>query len=376
MYSQTDIYSLKNGSNMRNIDPDTFQRVFEYSSDIISIHDMEGNFLEVSPACEELLGYTQEELIGKSAYELFHPDDQEKVFSSYASIKEPPHIHKVDYRIYRKDGSIIWFESTSSLMYEDDEPLFISFSRDITKRVEAEEQLQAALESREKLLNILSHDLRSSFQALQVFSLLLAEDLEELKESEIKEYSEKIHISTVRVNDLLNNMIDWSKSHKDELTCNPTLLDIRDLIDEVIQLYTNQLEEKELEVEVELNDQELFYVDQEMCKSVFRNLISNAIKFSDPGDDIIIRNRMNGDRVLFEVIDHGVGMDSEKAETLFEGVNTSERGTAGEGGTGIGLTLARDFVYQHGGSIQAESQPGKGTTITFDLPASKDAFDE
>ncbi len=355
---------------MKRIDQDTFQRIFEYSSDIISIHDMEGTFLEVSPACEELLGYSQEELMGMSPYELFHPDDHEKIFKSYASIKEPPHIHKVDYRIKHQDGNYIWFETTSSLMKEEDETMVVSFSRDITKRKKTEQKLETALESREQLLAILSHDLRNSFQALQVFSLLLSEDLEKLKEEEIRDYSQEIHISTIKVNELLNNMITWSKTHKNELACEPNNLKLEKIINRVQELYKNQISKKNIELDLQIQGDGALYADPDMCESILRNLVSNAIKFSDENSTIRIESIPGEEKTTIKVHDQGVGMEREIAKNLFSGDSESREGTMGETGTGIGLSLVKRFVQEHGGRIWAESETGKGTTVIFELPNS------
>lgn len=353
---------------MKKIDADAFQRIFEYASDIISIHDMDGTFLDVSPACKELLGYTQEELTGLSPYELFHPEDHEKVFKSYASIKEPPHIHKVDYRIKHRNGGYIWFESTSSLMKEDGTARIVSFTRDITRRKQTEQALERALEAREQLLAILSHDLRNSFQALQVFSLLLSEDLEELREEEIRTYSQEIHISTIRVNELLNNMITWSKSHRDELACEPTDIALQSVLDSVQELYKNQIAKKDIEISIQLDEPGTVYADPDMCKSIFRNLISNAIKFSKESGTIRVEHRREEEATTVRIMDRGVGMSPSKAEQLFRGPNESEAGTMGEVGTGIGLSLCQNFVHRHDGRIWADSAPGEGTTVTVELP--------
>jgi len=357
------------------IESDMLQRIFEYSFDVISIHEMDGTYLEVSPACENLLGYTQEKLLGMSSYDLFHPQDHEKIFKSYAGIKEPPHIHKIDYRIKHADGHYIWFETTSSLMNESENARVVSFSREITKRKKTEEELGKVLKSSEQLLNIMSYDLRNSFQVLQVFSRMLAEDLEELEEKEIREFSNEIHTSAIKVNELLNNMIVWSRSHKDDLACNPEPLELEDLLEDVVSLYKGKINQKKIIVDLDLPDFSRVYADRRMCESIFRNLISNALKFSFEGGTIIVKYIPRNGRALIKISDKGEGIDPEKAEKLFQDTTKTEMATRGERGTGIGLMLCKDFVGRHGGKIRAESNPGEGSAIIFDLPMNKEGFE-
>jgi len=367
---------------MRKIDSDTFRRIYEHSSDIISVHNMDGTLLEISPACEELLGYSQEELIGSSSYPLFHEEDRQQIFKTYLAIAEPPHIHKVDYRIRHKDGRYLWFESTSSLMKEDGRSLIVSFTRDITDHKRTEQKLELELESRKQLFSVVSHEMRNSFQALLIYGLLLTEDLDHLEKDQIREYANEIYISTVDVTELLNNMVDWSKLHRDDLPFEPEKIDLKPIVDKIVRLYHNQSAKKGVTFDVRMDDSARAYADPVMCESIIRNLISNAIKFSNQDGEITIdaAPAPEENRTVVTVTDRGIGMSPEKADRLFEGSTMFDpmerlsddtgigRSSGSVMGTGIGLSLCRDFVRKHGGEIRAESEPGEGTSISFELP--------
>ena len=375
-------------SVMPNIPSDTFQRIFEHSSDLSSIHDGDGILLEISPACERLLGYTRDELIGNPTFPLFHEEDRYKIIKSYLTVTQGPSVDKVQYRIRHKEGHYLWFESTSSLMEKEDGPRIVSYTRDITRRKRTEQELELELKARKQLFSVVSHEMRNSFQALMIYSMLLTEDLEELDSEQIQDYANEIFISTVDVTELLNNMIDWMKLQRDDLMFDPEPIELKPLVEKVVNLYRNQSDKKEITYQYRLNEPDRAYADSTMCESILRNLISNAIKFSNQNGEITIELDPDPQRHMTRITirDQGIGMSPDKAEVLFEGSRMfdpmerlAEDSGIGSGkgsvlGTGIGLTLCRDFIDKHSGDIWAESEPGKGTAVSFELPMTPEAM--
>ncbi|MDD3125017.1 MAG: HAMP domain-containing sensor histidine kinase, partial [Candidatus Kapabacteria bacterium] len=173
---------------------------------------------------------------------------------------------------------------------------------------------------------------------------------------------------------LFEDLMQWGKSKIGQSVINKTMNNIHDIVEQVKGQIDINLKQKNIELINIIPDSRLLLVDPDIMKTVFRNLISNAMKFSYPGGRIVVRE--NGDRELngfpaveFEVEDFGTGMKPEKWQKLFQlGVKVSDLGTHNEQGTGLGLILCKEFIERHGGTISVESEFGKGTKFKIVLP--------
>ena len=353
----------------------TLKRVFELSQDILSIHSLDGTWLEISSSCMNILGYSKSYLKGKSIYDFIHPDDitlAEEVAQKLINTLQP---QTFSYRIRHSEGYYVWLKTTVHFEKRDGSPIAIVFSRDITSLKEAEQKskeydrkLEATIESRDKFISMLSHDIRSPLQAIMGLSQILSDDIDKISEKQKQYFARNINISAIRLNGLLNNMIDWSKSQNGVLTCYPSELKVKKVINSVLDLFKEQLQEKNISIKRCFNENERVFADEQMTLSIFRNLISNAIKFSNPNSSIEIKCQPKDERIYFEIIDHGIGMDQEIAKNLFCKTKKVRKGTKGEAGSGIGLTLCKEFIEQHNGSIHVNTSLGEGTTFSFELP--------
>ena len=129
-------------------------------------------------------------------------------------------------------------------------------------------------------------------------------------------------------------------------------------------------QQKSIELSIELPSKVIAFSDKDMISTILRNLISNALKFTNPGGKIIISAERKPDEILFSVADNGVGMKKDALGKMFRiDVGSSTKGTNNESGTGLGLILCKEFVEKHGGKIWAESEYGKGSTFFFSIPS-------
>jgi two-component system sensor histidine kinase/response regulator len=179
-----------------------------------------------------------------------------------------------------------------------------------------------------------------------------------------------INTSAVQTFKLLENLLEWAKSQQGNFSYNPETIELRELLEEECNLLSDTARRKNIELkcfsEVEIS----VYADRNMLRTVLRNLISNAVKFTHRNGTIEVRAFADNIKAEISVLDDGIGMTKETIKKLFRiDFNLSTRGTENEKGTGLGLFLCKEFVEKNGGTIWVESEPGKGSEFKFVLPA-------
>ncbi len=234
-------------------------------------------------------------------------------------------------------------------------------------------QLEHINATKDKFFSIISHDLRNPIGSLQIISRMLKTSIEKKKTEQTLELMESLD-STINLGyKLLENLLQWARSQTGRLKITPMELNLSAIADEVIELTRLQTTGKNITFDNRISEEQLVFADQDLLKTILRNLITNASKYCNTHTGIVIINswQHNG-FVHIQVTDNGIGMDEDTRSRLFiiEGNITSRPGTLGEEGTGLGLILCREFVEKMGGSISVESEPGKGSTFTFSLPSS------
>jgi signal transduction histidine kinase len=188
------------------------------------------------------------------------------------------------------------------------------------------------------------------------------------KEGALKK-ANTIYDTSVSTYHLLQNLLEWALLQQKGMQVNKTSQNITSLVDEEINGLKTLYEQKELTLSHITEKPAIAIADREMIKTTLRNLISNAIKYSYPGGNIIITELLKPDALTISVTDNGTGMTAEEQELLFGADGTlTKRGTAAEDGTGLGLRLCREFIQLHSGEISVASQPEKGSTFSFTIP--------
>lgn len=237
------------------------------------------------------------------------------------------------------------------------------------KLTESEKALKALNESKDRLFSIVAHDLRNPVAAVSGFSELLYDNYEKLDEASRKEYLLQIMQGADRSQGLLENLLLWARSQMKSIACHPVLLDVKTLIEESIKPLKGSIEHKRIKVTIQVTESLHINADREMLKAVIRNLVTNAIKFSFPGETIQIKTRGEKSACCIDVTDHGIGMQPEVRESLFdENKKSTTPGTSGESGSGLGLILCKEFTEKNGGTITVNSSPGTGSTFTICFP--------
>lgn len=232
-----------------------------------------------------------------------------------------------------------------------------------------EMQIKKLLDDRNQFFSIIAHDLRSPFNGIIGLSELLLEKDNELNNEETNEFIELIHQSSKNTFSLLDNLLTWSQSQTGSLEFTPKNTEISAIIDKTIHLLTNIAKSKNITIHSKIEKNQYIIADKNMLETVFRNLISNALKFTNNNGEVILSMEKKNNQIIFSIQDNGIGIAQEKITSLFA-INQKNNtlGTNNETGTGLGLMLCKDFVEKHSGQIWVKSELGKGSTFMFSIP--------
>jgi len=235
--------------------------------------------------------------------------------------------------------------------------------------MENEIRLRQLNATKDKFFSIIAHDLKSPFNSIIGFTNLLAEQIEERDYEGIEKYVSIIQHSAQNAMDLLLNLLEWSRTQTGRTEFNPEYVDSVSLINETVALLNDLAQQKSISIVKEIPHDAPVFADRYMISSVLRNLISNAIKFTHPGGQIIISARQEAKKLQIEVTDNGVGISETSQDKLFRIEESySTLGTLNEKGTGLGLVLCKEFVEKHLGELWVESEEGKGSRFIFTIP--------
>lgn len=238
-------------------------------------------------------------------------------------------------------------------------------------RRQALNSLQVSNDSKDKLFSIVAHDLKGPFNSLLGFSNMLIEEVNEGDHSNIKKYSSVLNSTINKTYSFLVNLLDWSSSQINRIDFVPEVFCFDELVADIFLLHRLQAQNKGIVLKKTIEKKIFISADRNMLSTVIRNLISNAIKYSDKGE-IELKAYFNDDDLYCSIKDSGTGIAKEKLNTLFQ-ISEIESipGTNNEKGTGLGLILCKEFIEKHNGEIGVESDLGSGTVFWFRIPNSE-----
>lgn len=362
-----------------------FKKIFENSGIGMSILDPKGKFIKVNKSFADMFNYNSAEFIGLSLLDVTHPSEIEHSIQIMKSLRENKEEKnkQVEKKYIKKNGESFWGfvtitpikDSAGNLSY------FIAQLYDITKRKKTErklaryaEELKELNTSKDKFFSIISHDLRSPFNALLGISEYTSRFFDELSETEIKDSVINMHNSAKKVYELMQNLLEWTQVQTGRLKVEKSKIDLCEISNEILELYRDTAANKKVKLDSEISCTINLYADRYMIETVIRNLISNAIKFTNPGGIVSLNASVNGVLVEITVLDTGVGIAKENQNKLFK-IDAQYRrdGTANEKGTGLGLILCKEFVEKNNGTIRIESKENEGSKFTFTVPLYKNS---
>lgn len=237
------------------------------------------------------------------------------------------------------------------------------------KLKESEIRLKDTNESMDRFFSIIAHDLINPFHALFALTELLNSQNNDLTKEDVVKYSQLINTSARNLYNLLNNLLQWTKTQTGKLETRPEIIDANSAVDSVISLLNVTAKEKYVELFSVIDANQKIYCDKNLLLTILRNLINNAIKYSKKEGKIEVSTADEKGFIEFSVKDNGIGIPAENLEKLFDiKYSFSTKGTSNEEGTGLGLILCKEFIEIMGGKIWAEGTPDTGTTFKFTIP--------
>jgi two-component system sensor histidine kinase/response regulator len=233
-------------------------------------------------------------------------------------------------------------------------------------------ELRATLNNRDKMYSVIAHDLRSPMASIRmVLNLVVASTSKETVGEDLYNLLDQANRESEEVHDLLDNLLKWTKSQTGRLNVVKQELDLHDIIPGVVEIFEAIAQTKNIKLDLQPSQEELkVEADNDMLKTVVRNFLSNAIKFSPADSSIEIIMGREGDFAKVSVRDHGVGIARDRIGSIFHKGETTY-GTGGEEGSGLGLQLCQDFARKNGGDCIVESAEGQGSTFSVLIPLKK-----
>lgn len=350
-------------------------RFFTLAIDMLAIADFEGYILQLNPAWEKTLGFSEAELKSKSGIEFVHPDDHKQMRDQLALLKSGDTTY-FEGRYRCKDGSYRWLGWTAAPFIS--EKLIYIFARDITARRESEEKIQrlnlelegrvAALTDINRELEAfnysISHDLRAPLRSMQGFARALLEDADNQLSSTSQDFAQRIVNSGRYMDNLLQDLLEYSRLSLMELKLTP--VDLESILNEVMVHVEDEIQTRKAEIVIKRPLHQVLSHSTTL-KQILSNLISNALKFVEAGKNprIEIWSEMCDGRIRVFIRDNGIGIAPdyhEKVFGLFQRLHSSHTYP----GTGIGLAIVRKGMERMGGRVGVESIPGGGSKFWLD----------
>jgi len=289
---------------------------------------------------------------------------------AFKALKKENAVQEFDYYI-EKEGEVFWFNAKISPRrnIQDELSGITIVARDITERKQSEEQLKELNATKDTFFSILAHDLKNPFSSLHSMSGLILQDYQKLEEEEKLQVLNNIHKSAELIYNLLENLLTWSNSQRGRIEYSPVKFNLTRLIEVNINLHQVPAEKKGVVLASTVEEELFAYGDREMINTVVRNLINNAVKFSNKGGTVELGILSRSE--FFEVVvsDQGIGISDENVQKIFRiDQKFKSPGTSGETGTGLGLVLCMDFVEKNGGEIWCKTREGSGSSFYFTIP--------
>jgi len=342
------------------------------------------NELYISDSVKQITGYSSDEIksLPQNIYSIIHPEDKEAVEKSFSEIESNSSCDSAEliYRIKSKNDELIWLKELLNVERENgviiNQRSIVLNINDLKKNedslIKSRDSLKNLNSTKDKFINIISHDLRSPFTTLLGFSEILLNE-QDISVEEKNEYLQYIYDSSKSQLNFINCLLDWSRLQTGRIKIEPARLNVRSVISTAITPLTGDAVRKNIDVKIEIPSDLYITADERLISQALINLTSNAIKYSPEGKDVFISSsRFKEGMIEIVVRDEGLGISEENQPKLFRiDQKFSLTGTAGEKGNGLGLTLVKEIIEKHSGQVWFYSQLGFGSEFHFTIPEAR-----
>lgn len=361
---------------------DLFQTLMDNIPDRIYFKDLNSKFTFINKAqASNFLLENPEDGIGKCDHDFFDKkhanqalNDEKVIIKTKKEI-----ISKIEReKILSPNREYEWVNTTKVpiINKNGDVTGIVGISRNVTDLRNAErkvikfaKELQYLNAAKDKFFSILAHDLKNPFFSLLGFAEMLENNYEKLSDDEKKDYINNIIKISKNSYQLLENLLQWARSQTGRIEYRPQEIDLKILLDESADFFKPIAQKKNIYIKNNVKNSINVYADPDMMKTIIRNLVTNAIKFTKNGGNVRIDSTDEKSCYKITVSDFGIGMDEETINNLFRiDVKHNTIGTSNEMGTGLGLILCKEFVEKNGGKINVHSLLGEGSKFSFTVP--------
>jgi PAS domain S-box-containing protein len=373
------ITEQKNLENALLVKQLLLEGIIENIPDQVYYKDRNSKFVLCNTPVALLAGCTSEkDLIGKSDFDFYPANLAEQYFKDEQTLMEKGEkfLDHEEQILDKKTGEMRW-NLSSKVPVKDGKGNVIGLAgvnRDITERKKAEEEinlknelLQTINAEKDKFFSILAHDLRGPLSAFLSATQILSDEIQNMSLEEIKEITISMKDSASNIYGLLENLLEWSRLKRGLMEFNPEKIKLKQQTIACLEVLKESAQKKNIKIDCAVSDDIEIFADSHMLDTVIRNLVSNAIKFTPAGGNVMVKAEKRSDQSIeIKVIDSGIGMTPEMRSKLFLlNEKTSRKGTGGEPSTGLGLHLCKEFIVKHNGRIWVESNVDKGSTFSF-----------
>ncbi|MFC2107595.1 ATP-binding protein [Bacteroidota bacterium] len=350
--------------------------IFKSLDSLIIEFDSEGRYIKIAPTNKKLLFRPENELLNKTVYEVFDMQNASFYHEHIKKCLETKELVIFEYPL-KINGEMKWFIARISWKSEN---RVIFHTYDYAQQKEysdklasSEKNLKELNHTKDKFFSIIAHDLRSPFNKILGFSEILMENFDDISDDDKKKYIEIINKGSSQTVWLIDNLLNWAQSQRGKMQFNPEKLNLEEFVQNSCDNFFSIAKAKNISLDLSINKEIHVSADKNMLSVILRNLISNAIKFSEKSGQIsIFTKHMKSDKsIQIHVRDNGIGIPKKELKHLFKfDSKYSRKGTLNEEGTGLGLYLCREFIEIHSHSISVESTEGEGSTFIFTLDIS------
>jgi PAS domain S-box-containing protein len=350
-----------------------YESVVEDGSDIIFLVDFEGKILYHNASVRETLGYRSKSLIGKNFFDFILPTTLDQFKTNFQQSKKRAYTEKIEFQFLCKDRTFRFLEF-NAINLKNKEGLMglILDCRDITQRKKDAEELLRLQKAKEQFLANISHEIRTPINGIAGIAGLLSQN-QNLDERAT--YLQAIRHSAENLKVIINDILDLASIESGKLKFEKIAFNLTDLIPSLISTFTYQASEKNLALQYTIDESlnKVLLGDPVRLNQILINLISNAVKFTNAGTIVVackqIKEQKNTCLISISVRDTGVGIPNEKLTTIFESFSQADESvTRRYGGTGLGLTIAKQLTELQKGKIDVESKEHVGSVFTVTIP--------
>jgi len=352
--------------------------IAQKTDNAVGVFDKNGNIEWVNHGFTHLYGYTLDQFINEKGQNIISSSANPNIKTAVEACLRTKETTIYQFFTLTRQSEGIWAQTTLTPILDESGAIskLIAIDSNITKLKDAEQQIEnqrdeldEANKTKDKFFSIIAHDLRGPLSNIFTLLTIIYNDLDQYPAAQLKELIGQLRESTGKTFNLTENLLDWAHLQKNTIPYHPRMIQIYDLVQENIELFQSQSDKKQISLENKIDPTSVAFADEEMIKTVIRNLIGNAIKFTEKSGKITLHQLIEKDKIWINVSDTGTGMDPQEIEKIFRiDLHHTTLGTNQERGSGLGLILIKEFVEKNLGAVQVESIKGKGSTFSFSLP--------